>query len=615
MDRNLIMAIVLSAAVLFGYEVLIGAPQREAIEAARKAQAEQAGQQVDPSGKLTKEAGFDTAPSFLNLDTALADSPGRVTIDTPRLSGSINLRGGRFDDLELRDYRETLEGDSGNIQLLKPQRTQDGHYIEQGWLSGTGNSSKEIWQVKSGDTLTPTTPVTLIRSKDGLTFEKTISVDENYMFSIEQKVTNTTTEDTSLIPYALVIQQGLPEALRGGAILHEGAVGVVGKKLYDTKYKKLSEGKTVEASGTGGWVGITNKYWLAAAIPPQDQSFNVTYVNDGKQKGKEIFRTSYLLSAIAIPAGGTAKVSSRVFGGAKEVKTLQAYEVNTADGRLGVVDFDKAVDWGWLNFLTRPIFFVLEFFGSLVGNYGVAILLLTLCIKALLFPLANKGYESMTKMKKLQPQLEKLRTRHEDDKMKLQQEMMGLYKKEGVNPMAGCLPILIQMPIFFALYKTLFVTLELRHEPFFGWIKDLSAPDPTNLFNLFGLIPFDPTSLPLIGTFLGIGVLPILMGAAMWFQMSLNPPPPDPVQRQIFAFLPLIFVFLFAGFSAGLVVYWIWNTVLSVAQQLVIMKKNGVTVEWRERFSFLFPKNKTVTLGGGATDSDLDSVIKTPKDK
>ena len=415
----------------------------------------------------------------------------------------------------------------------------------------------------------------------------------NIIFSpVEQSVRNNRNEAVTLTPYALAIQRNLPEELKGGAILHEGAVGIVGSKLYDKKYKKLAEGKTVDARGIGGWVGITNKYWLAAVIPPQDQEFRAVYGNDGTEQAP-IFRTSYLLPGKTITAGETMSLTSYVFGGAKEVDILQSYEVRPERGGLGIRDLDKAVDWGMLNILTRPIFYVLNFFGDLTGNFGIAILILTLIIKAILFPLANKGYESMTKMKVLQPKLEKLKERHGEDKMKLQQEMMALYKKEGVNPMAGCLPILIQMPIFFALYKTLFVTLELRHEPFIGWIRDLSSPDPTNIFNLFGLIPFDPTTLPIIGAFLGIGILPIIMGASMWFQMSLNPPPPDPTQRMIFAWLPLVFTFLFAGFAAGLVVYWIWNTLLSIFQQMIIMKKHGVEIEWRERFSFLFPKDKT----------------------
>lgn len=611
MDRNLILAISLSAAVLLGWELLVGGPQREAYEASRKAQeAQQAAQEsIDPSANLARDASLgDTSErnGSVSLDEALAASPGRITIETDSLSGSINLRGGRFDHLVLKKYRETQDEDSENIHLLRPATTENGHYVEQGWVTSSGPTHQEVWQVKGNRALTATSPVTLIRQKDDLEFEKTISVDENFMFTVEQKVRNNSGTDVSLRPYALVIQQGIPEDLNGGAILHEGAVGIVGNKLYDRKYKKLADGKNVDATGTGGWVGITNKYWLAAAIPPQDTAFEATYSNEGRDKENPIFRTSYLLPPMGLAAGEEISVASNMFGGAKDVDILQSYEKSIANGGLGITDFDKAVDWGFLNFLTRPIFFTLNYFGNLTGNFGVAILILTLIIKLILFPLANKGYESMTRMKKVQPQMEKLRERHGEDKMKLQQEMMALYKKEGVNPMAGCLPVLVQMPIFFALYKTLFVTIELRHEPFIGWIKDLSAPDPTNIFNLFGLIPFDPTSLPLIGAFLGVGILPIMMGVGMWFQMSLNPPPPDPTQRQIFAMLPFIFTFLFAGFAAGLVVYWVWNTVLSIAQQLVIMKKNGVDVEWRERFSFLFPKSKAVTVSASADDAKAD---------
>jgi YidC/Oxa1 family membrane protein insertase len=339
----------------------------------------------------------------------------------------------------------------------------------------------------------------------------------------------------------------------------------------------------VEESGIGGWVGITNKYWLAAAIPPQDEEIKASLSNIGDETAP-IFRASYTLPSRTVAPGETFTQVSNIFGGAKDVDILQSYEAEPEDGGLGVHDFDKAVDWGHLFFLTRPIFYTLNFFGDLIGNFGVAILILTLIIKALLFPIANKGYESMSKMKKLQPEIEKLKTRFGDDKMKMQQAMMELYKKEKMNPMAGCIPILFQMPIFFALYKTLFVTMEMRHEPFILWIKDLSAPDPTTVFNLFGLLPYDPTALPVIGAFMGIGVLPLLMGVAMWFQTKLNPPPADPVQAQIFGMMPFVFVFIFAPFAAGLVLYWFWNTTLSILQQWVIMKKNGVTVDWGERF-------------------------------
>jgi len=614
MDRNLLLAIILSAGVLLIWETTIGAQQRESLKAARQASKEI--EANDPVGNLTPERTTGTisgssAQTFLPLDQALATAPaGRIPVDTPALRGSINLSGGRFDDLVLKNYRETIEPDSGNIQLLKPENVEHGHFMEQGWLVNGQNSLREVWQAPEGARLTPTTPVTLVRRKDGLEFEKTISVDENFMFTISQTVRNSTDVAVTLRPFALTIQRGIPEKLDGGAILHEGAVGIVGDRLYDQKYNKLADGKKVDVSGVGGWIGITNKYWLAAVIPPQDLEFEAQYLNVGTKKDP-VFRTNYFLPPVSLAGGQSYELVSHVFGGAKEVDILQNYQASPEEGGLGIAAFDKAVDWGFLNILTRPIFFVLNYFGELTGNFGIAILILTLIIKAILFPLANKGYESMTRMKKLQPQVEKLKERYGDDKMKLQQEMMAIYKKEKINPMAGCLPILIQMPIFFALYKTLFVTLELRHEPFFGWIRDLSAPDPSNVFNLFGLIPFDPTTLPLLGVFLGVGILPIIMGVGMWFQMSLSPPPPDPVQRQIFSLLPVVFTFLFAGFAAGLVIYWVWNTFLSIAQQMFIMKNNGVEIEWRERFSWFFPKDKKALEGA----SDANAKITDDKKK
>ncbi|MEM1193615.1 MAG: membrane protein insertase YidC [Pseudomonadota bacterium] len=599
MDRNTLLAIVLSAAVLLVWELVFGAPQRAALEAARQArQAQEQAERVDPASRIAREA---TAQK-LTLKDALAQTPDRVEIETPTLRGSINLVGGRFDDLVLKDYRETLDPDSDNIHLLQPATVADAQYIQQGWLYGAASDTPRKWTLSAGSTLTPDTPVTLTRREGDIVFEKTISVDEQYMFTVEQTARNTGDNLVAVTPFALVIQKGIPDDLKGGGILHEGAVGIVGGKLYDRKYKKLAKGKVVDASGTGGWIGITNKYWLAAAIPPQDTSFEAKYRNDNETETAQTdpeFNTFYTLPAVSLNGGQSHSVKSFVFAGAKDVDILQAYEKPVEQGGLGILDFDKAVDWGSLNFLTRPIFYVLNFFGNLTGNFGIAILILTLIIKAILFPLANKGYESMTRMKKLQPKLEKLKERAGEDKVKLQQDMMELYKKENVNPMAGCLPILIQMPIFFALYKTLFVTLELRHEPFVGWIRDLSAPDPTSIFNLFGLIPWEPTALPLIGPFMGLGVLPILMGIAMWFQMSLNPPPPDPTQRQVMAMLPWIFMFLFSSFAAGLVVYWIWNTVLSVAQQVIIMRRNGVDLDLKDRFSFLFPGDKPAVAGAG----------------
>ncbi len=590
MDRNLILTIALSMGVLLLWDQFIAGPQREAYRTANQTAQEELLLSGD-AGDL----GQTTAPvESLTLEDALSMGPGRVTIHTPNLEGSINLAGGRIDDLLLTQYRETMDQESPEIRLLRPRSAEEGHYVELGWSVDGKVSEGAAWTTSAGAILTPTTPVTLTRRQDGLVFEKTIAVDDVFMFTVTQTVRNESQAVSTLTPYGLVVQRNMPSDLKNFMILHEGPVGIVGGRLFERKFKKLekSNKSAVKADGTGGWVGITNKNWLAAAIPPQDESFNAAIDRFGSEE-KPIFRSSYALAARDLNPGESLSLTSHIFGGAKDVDILQSYERSPEKGGLGVVDFDKAVDWGHLFFLTRPIFYTLNFFGDMIGNFGVAILILTLIIKGLLFPIANKGYETASKMKKLQPQIEKLKARHPDDKAKMQQEMMALYKREKMNPVAGCLPILVQMPIFFALYKTLFVTIELRHEPFFGWIRDLSAPDPTSLFNLFGLLPYDPSALPMIGAFLGIGVLPLMMGIAMWFQTKLNPPPADPVQAQIFGMMPIVFTFLFASFAAGLVLYWFWNTALSILQQWIIMKRNGVTIDWGTRFKFPSFNKKT----------------------
>ncbi len=583
MDRNLILAIVLSAGVLLAWDFLVLGPQREAQEAVRAEQATLAAESGEAPDLLGGGLSADAAAA--TVDEALAgSSSGRIPVRTGTLEGSINLRGGRFDDLLLTQYREGLDDQSPVIRLLSPDETEHGHFIQQGWAIGRELGARAQWQAPEGAVLTPAAPVTLTRTDGDLVFEKTISVDEKYMFTVTQKVTNNGVGDRILRAYATVTQRNIPEEFSNFMILHEGPLGVIGTKLYERKYKKLAKNKnkSVAAEGVGGWVAITNKNWLAAAIPAQDQAIEAQLTNRGTADAP-IFEAFYAMPAETIAPGQSLSKTSYIFGGPKDVDLLQSYEAKVEDGGLGVYDFDKAVDWGHLFFLTRPIFYTLNFFGDLTGNFGVAILILTLIVKLLLFPLANKSYESMSKMKKLQPEIKKLQERYADDKMKMQQEMMTLYKKEKMNPMAGCLPVLFQMPIFFALYKTLFVTIELRHQPFL-YISDLSSPDPTTIFNLFGLLPFDPTALPLIGGVLAIGFLPLLMGAAMWFQMKLNPPPTDPVQAQIFGLMPFVFVFIFAPFAAGLVLYWFWNTFLGILQQWYIMKRNGVSVEWGERF-------------------------------
>ncbi len=593
MDRNFLLAIVLSLGVLLGWDLMVAGPQREQLREAREAAAE--AQITEQEREIAGLSGMEAEEKTITVEEAIAQSPGRIAIRTPSLEGSINLEGGRIDDLKLTQYREEVDPTSPVIRLLSPRETEHGHYAQQGWIAGGNVGENARWTASANAQLTPSTPVTLTRRQGNLVFEKTISVDDRYMFQIEQTVRNEGSEEESLTPYALVVQRGIPDDLKNFMILHEGPVGVIGDRLYERKYNNLkkNKNKNVDASGEGGWVGITNKNWLAAAVPPQDEEMTASLANVGTE-ASPIFRASYALPTRILGAGESLSLKSYVFGGAKDVDVLMSYEAKPEDGGLGVYDFDKAVDWGNLFFLTRPIFYTLNFFGDLIGNFGIAILILTLIIKAILFPLANKGYESMSKMKQLQPEIKKLQDRYPDDKQKLQQEMMALYKKEKMNPLAGCLPILLQMPIFYALYKTLFVTIELRHQPFL-YIQDLSAQDPTTIFNLFGLLPYDPTVLPVIGAFLGIGVLPILMGVAMWFQTKLNPPPTDPVQGQIFAMLPFVFVFIFAPFAAGLVLYWFWNTALSIFQQWFIMKKNGVSVDWGERLPFM--KKKTPAPG------------------
>ncbi|MEQ8179009.1 MAG: membrane protein insertase YidC [Amphiplicatus sp.] len=593
MDRNFLLAIVLSIAVLLGWQLLIDGPQQRAYrEAQRQAAAEQQTGQAESGGA---DLSFIKPDKQLSVEEALAAAPGRVTIDTPTLDGSINLAGGRIDDLRLKQYRETLDGASPEIRLLNPENTEHGHYLQLGWVVGGAPADSPLWTAPEGAKLTPETPVTLTRRAGSLIFETTISVDDKYMFAVSQTVRNEGGEAAAVTPYGAVIQRGIPEGAGKYMILHEGPIAIVGNSLFERKYKKAAT-VTEKSTGDKGWVGITNKYWLAAAIPPQGETFNMIMRNVGT-KAAPVFQTAYDVAPRTIAPGETTTLVSHLYGGPKDVDTLQSYEKPAGEGGLGVWDFDRAVDWGNFWFLTRPIFATLNFFGDLTGNFGVAILILTLIIKALTFPLANRAYDMTSKMKKIQPEMEKLKARHGDDKMKLQQEMMELYKKEKLNPVAGCFPILLQMPIFYALYKTLFVTLELRHEPFMLWIKDLSAPDPTTIFNLFGLIPYDPMSIPVIGAFLGVGVLPLLMGVAMWFQTKLNPPPADPMQAQIFAMMPFIFVFLFASFAAGLVLYWFWNTVLSVLQQWIIMKRNGVSVDWVGNLNLPWMKKKSVAGG------------------
>jgi YidC/Oxa1 family membrane protein insertase len=585
-NRNFILAIVLSIGVLFAWQYFF-VPKHPAPGTQQSEQqqpAEPGPPQPQPGGNAVPSGGAPQPgtplAATLTREEALAQSP-RVAIDTPSLKGSIALKGGRIDDLTLKDYRETVEPGSPNVVLLSPAGGPGAYYTEHGFVSDDAAAdlslpgADTLWKAQSQGPLTQSAPLTLTYDTDnGLRFTRTISVDDKYMFTVNDSVANTGSGDVTLYPYALVSRHEMPH-VQGYYILHEGLIGVVDDGgLEEIKYKKALENPPAIFKSQHGWLGITDKYWATVVIPEQGKGFDAKF-SGNSSGGRDRFQTDYLMAPLAIPAGGTGEAKGQVFAGAKEVNLVDEYAKAYA-----IPKFDLLIDWGWFYFLTKPMFFALDFFYKLVGNFGVAILIVTLCIKLVLFPLANKSYVSMSKMKKLGPEMQRIKERYGDDRMRQQQAMMELYKKEKVNPASGCLPILVQIPVFFALYKVLFVTIEMRHAPFFGWIKDLSAPDPTSVFNLFGLIPWDPPH------FLMIGIWPLIMGVTMWVQMKLNPAPPDPVQQKIFSWMPVFFTFLLASFPAGLVIYWAWNNTLSVIQQSVIMARQGVDIPLLENLGF-----------------------------
>ena len=590
-NRNFILAIVLSLAVLIGWQYFVAAPQIEkaqqqaAITAAQNA----ATPAATPDGAPPPVADATAPPSgaaaaTLTRDGALATSP-RIPIETPRVSGSVNLRGARLDDLHLNDYRETVDPKSPTIVLLSPAGGPDGYFAEYGWVGGAGApplpTAETVWTAPEGAKLTPTTPVTLKWDNGaGLVFTRKIAIDENYMFTVEDQVANNTGTALDLTPYGRVVRIGEPHTA-GYFILHEGLIGVFGDEgLEEVKYSALKdEPPKVMPKADRGWLGITDKYWAAAMVPPAGKSFEGRFSRIATPG--ILYQADYRSETVPVPAGGTVESTSRLFAGAKQVSVVDGYEKS-----LGIERFELLIDWGWFYFITKPMFFVIDWFFRLFGNFGVAILLVTVVVKGFFFPLANKSYKSMSAMKKVQPQMTALREQYKDDRVKQQQALMELYKKEKINPLAGCWPIAVQIPVFFALYKVLFITIEMRHAPFFGWIHDLSAPDPTTIFNLFGLIPWSPPHL------LMIGIWPLIMGVTMFVQMRLNPTPPDPTQAMIFTWMPVIFTFMLASFPAGLVIYWAWNNTLSVLQQYVIMRRQGVDVNLFGNIMDTFRKKK-----------------------
>jgi YidC/Oxa1 family membrane protein insertase len=576
--RNTVIFIVCAVALLIVYQIFVLDP------ATRKQRAEQqraaAAAEVQPGTTRPGTAPGAVASSvYVDRTQARSASP-RVPVDTPYLAGTLSLRGGRIDDLYLKQYRETLAADSPNVELFRPQGAQHAYFAQFGWagenLPGLPGPNT-VWTLTEGDVLRPGRPVTLRHDNGaGLVFTRRISVDERYMFTVADTVANTGGRPVELAAYGSVQRHGLPPGLANNMILHEGAIGVTrrpegGERVVQETFKDWRKEGDVARPSTGGWFGITDKYWLAAVIPDQTEAvrsnFRVT-----PSGGVDIYEAVFVGPERTIAPGRQVTESTRLFAGAKRDEILDAY-----GAQLNLPRFDMAIDWGNFWMFTRPIFWLLEAFYKLVGNFGVAILLLTVVVKAIFFPLANKSFESMTKMKKLAPKMQELKEKHPDDPAKVQQGMLALYQQEKVNPLMGCLPLLVQIPVFYALYKVLFVTLEMRHAPFVGFIRDLSARDPTYVWNLFGLLPFNPAAVPLIGSilagFLGIGVLAIIYGFTMWLQQSMNPPAPDPIQQRMFQLFPFIFTFIMAPFAAGLLIYWIWNNVLSILQQYVIMRR------------------------------------------
>ena len=579
-QKNMLIAIGLSLAILLGFQFFYEFPK---MEKERERQAEIAAQEAadNPVPKTQSNQNTDiqapgggaSAPSVqasvataAQRAEALASSP-RINIDTPTVYGSISLEGGRIDDLVLKNYGQDVGEDAERIHLLHPVGAPKSYYAEFGWV-GSSNDLKlpgpnTRW--KSNQTeLAPGKPVTLSwDNQAGLLFERTYEIDDHYMITTIQRVTNSKKKSVGLFPYGLVARSGTPKTL-GFYILHEGPLGVFDGTLREYDYDDLQETRKVELSSTGGWIGITDKYWLAALIPDQNIGSTYRFVHSLKNKDDR-YQVDYLGQETRIEPGQTTETVNRLFAGAKEVKLLDAYSE-----QYNISNFDLAVDFGWFYFLTKPFFYAISWLFSYLGNFGLAILAFTVFVKIVFFPLANKSYKSMAKMRELTPKLMAMREQFGDDKMRLNQEMMALYKQEKVNPASGCLPILVQIPVFFALYKVLFVNIEMRHAPFYGWIKDLSVADPTSIFNFFGLIPWTPPD------FMIIGAWPVLMGLTMWLQQRLNPQPTDPVQAKVFMFLPLFFTFLLGTFPAGLVIYWTWNNLLSIAQQKLIMFRMGV---------------------------------------
>lgn len=562
--KNLTTFMVISILILFLWYYFVEMPK--IVEAQKQLELQQSAKNVVSERAIERELQPDIPLQAVSREEAINghSKAKRVTIKSSKLHGSLFLQGARFDDLTLAEYKESLGDDAKEVALLSPQKSTQSYYADFSWLSNTGTkvpNSKTVWTADKKE-LTPESPVTLTwNNGEGLVFTNIISMDEHYLFDIKQHVKNVSAGSVTLYPYGRINRvKALPES--PFFILHEGVLGVLDGVLEEITYKDMQEDKKQSYKETKGWLGITDKYWITALVPEQDNGFdaNFSYVY---RDGKDRYQVDYLGREYTIAAGEEVSFDSHLFAGAKKVRLLDKYGQD-----LNVPLFDRAVDFGVLYFITKPIFLLLTAFNAALGNFGLAILMLTVVVKLLMFPLANKSYVSMHGLKRLQPKMMELKERYKYDKVQMNKEVMELYKREKVNPMAGCLPLLIQLPVFFALYKVLFVTIEMRHAPFYGWVQDLSAPDPTTIFNLFGLLPFTPPAfIPLIG------IWPLIMGLSMYLQQKMNPQPADPVQAKVMKMLPFIFVFIFATFPAGLVIYWAWNNILSILQQWIITRK------------------------------------------
>ena len=575
-NKNLILASVLSFIVIITWFILF--PPPEPVPSGIESE-----QQQSEESNLAPNADTAKAPLIETGETEIAVEAERIQIENELLTGAISTQGGRIDQLSLKKYRNTISEDSDIVTLLSPVGKPEAYYAAFGWAPAVGIKPDQvpdpntIWTVVGNNILTPSSPISLMWDNgNGVKFMRKISIDEKYMFTVEQGIENNSGSEISLRPYGLLRRHGEPKDMKNFFILHEGIIRMSDGELSEEDYGDIADLPILEKEGThaervevqnSGWTGFTDHYWMTTLIPDQSSSFRSTTKYFAPQ---DIYQVEAVMPSTVISDGSSTSISTQLFAGAKEWDTIRKYE------QAGVTGFLDSIDWGWFFFLTKPMFAVLHWLNVIIGNMGWAIIGLTLIIKAVLFPLAYKSYASMAKMKELQPEMEKIKERVGDDRQKLQQEMMGLYKKEKVNPASGCLPILIQIPIFFSLYKVIFVTLELRHEPWFGWIRDLSAPDPSTILNLFGLLPWaNPTTPGSILAIISLGILPILLGISMWLQQKLNPAPTDKTQAMIFAWMPWVFMFMLGTFASGLVIYWIANNTITFIQQYLIMRRQG----------------------------------------